>query len=184
MFTCRTKRRRQSQAALGMPSTVSENRYSYTTFCDTLVGFVLFTGSNTLVKLTETTYIMGPIRIIVVEAFCWIFGARWSFWIYDICKRRNYIMSNDTGNDQNLFRLKITEDGVAKLWHYIVKLHVQGFTEHPKRMKTCSSKSSAPVSILKQGRALSQSTRHLSCKILLKYAVGLHGQYWTLLYTC
>jgi len=41
-------------------------------------------------------------------------------------------MSNDTGNDQNLFTLKITEDRVAKLWLYVVKLHVQGFTEHHK----------------------------------------------------
>jgi hypothetical protein len=98
-----------------MPSTVLENRYSYTTFCDTLVGFVLFTASITLVKLTETTYVMGPIRIVVVEAFCCIFGARWSFRIYDICKIKNYIMSNDTGNDQNLFTLKITEGRVAKL---------------------------------------------------------------------
>jgi hypothetical protein len=30
-------------------------------------------------------------------------------------KKKNYIMSNDTGNDQNLFTLKITEDRVAKL---------------------------------------------------------------------
>jgi hypothetical protein len=50
-------------------------------------------------------------------------------------------MSNDTGNDQNLFTLKITEGRVAKLWHYIVKLHVQGFTEHPKRTKTSVLKS-------------------------------------------
>jgi len=41
-----------------MPSTALENRYNYTTFCDTLVDFVLFTGSNKLVKLTETTYVM------------------------------------------------------------------------------------------------------------------------------
>jgi hypothetical protein len=46
----------ESQEAHGMPTTALENRYSYTTFCDTLVGFVLFTGSNTLFKLTETTY--------------------------------------------------------------------------------------------------------------------------------
>lgn len=53
MFSGRTKRRRQSQAAHGMPTTALENRYSCTTFCDTLVGFVLFTGSDMLVKLTK-----------------------------------------------------------------------------------------------------------------------------------
>jgi len=82
-------------------------------------------------------------------------------------------MSNDTGNDQNLFTLKITEDRVAKLWHNVVKLHVQGYTGHHKTNENFSSKISAPVCILKQGRALSQSTRHSSCKIMLKYAVGL-----------
>ena len=151
MFTGRTKRRRQSQAAHGMPTAALENRYGYTTCCDKLVGCVLFTGSNTLVKLTETTYVMWPIRIIVVEAFCCIFGARWSFRIYDICKRKNYIMSNDTGNDQNLFQMKITEDRVAKLWHYVVKLHVQGYTEHHKTNENFSSKISAPVSTPKEG---------------------------------
>jgi hypothetical protein len=79
------------------------------------MGFVLFTGSNTLAKLTETTYVMRPVRIIVVEAFCCIFGARRNFRIYDICKGRNYMMSNDTGNDQNFLYTKTSEDMVANL---------------------------------------------------------------------
>jgi hypothetical protein len=102
MFIGHIKRSRQSHKARGMPTTALENHYSYTTFCDTLVGFVLFTGSNMLAKLIVTTYVMWPIRIIVVEAFCCIFGTRWNFRIYDICKGRNYLMSNDTSNDQNL----------------------------------------------------------------------------------
>ena len=55
MFAGRTKRKRETRAARGLPTPALENHYNYTAFCDTLVDFGLFTGYNMFAKLTLLT---------------------------------------------------------------------------------------------------------------------------------